>query len=102
MIENESENESKSTESKIPEMISAFAYESSMMHKDADNKRLSEENKRMHILVRALIALILLLIITFVTTYTIRTRYWLNTFERFITSPVTEVQNAGVYSQTDQ
>ena len=94
--------DNKGTERKIPEMMSAFAYESAMMHKDADNERLSKECERMHRLVRGLIAVIILLIVTFVTTYTIRTKFWLSTFERFITSPAPEVQNAGVYSQSDQ
>lgn len=102
-------DEQKGTERKIPEMISAFAFESAMMHKDADNERLSNECERMHRLVKVLIklvsglvAVILFLIVTFVTTYTIRTRFWLTTFERFIPAPVTEVQNAGVYNQSDQ
>ena len=95
-------DEQKGTERKIPEMISAFAFESAMMHKDADNERLSKECERMHKLVKVLIIVILFLIVTFVTTYTIRTRFWLNTFERFIPAPVTEVQNAGVYNQSDQ
>ena len=91
-----------STERKIPEMISAFAYESAMMHKDADNERLSKECERLHKLIKVLIGIIIALIVVFVSTYTIRTKFWLNTFERFIKSPITEVQNAGVYSQPDQ
>ena len=91
----------ENTERKIPETISVFAYESALMHKDADNDRLAQDCARMHRLVRWLVALVLLLIVIFVTTYTIRTRFWLDTFERFITPPASEVQN-GVYQQSNQ
>ena len=95
-------SESNTEERKIPAMISVFAYEAAMTHKDLDNERLSKECERLHKLIRVLIAIILSLIVIFVTTYTIRTKFWLNTFERFIRSPVVEVQNAGVYNQSDQ
>ena len=86
------------TDRKIPETISVFAYESALMHKDADNDRLAQECARMHRLVRWLVTLILILIVIFVSTYTIRTRFWLNTFERLIAA---EVQN-GIHQQPDQ
>ena len=89
------------TDRKIPETISVFAYESALMHKDADNERLAKECARMHRLVRWLVALILFLIVVFVSTYTIRTKFWLSTFERFITPHAAEVQN-GVHQQPDQ
>ena len=88
-------------EEKVPETISAFAYECAMAHKDADNERMAKECERMHKTIRALALTFLLVILVFVVGYTIRTRYWLETLAKFQTTPIVEVQD-GVHNQPDQ
>lgn len=55
-----------------PATIPFFVHENAMMHKDADNER-------MHKTLRIVCATFLLIILIFVTGYTIRTNIWLKT-----------------------
>ena len=93
-------DEEKRTE-QVPAMISAFAYECAMAHKDADNERLSKECERLHKHNRTLSIIILIIVFIFATTYTIRTKFWLDTYDRIRLTPITEVQD-GVYTRPDQ
>lgn len=86
-------NDDISTENKQPATISFLAHENAMMHKDADNERAFKECERMHKTVRILCITFFAVIVVFVTGYTVRTRYWLDTISK-LTTPTVEVSNA--------
>ena len=89
-----------------PAMISVFAHENAMMHKDADNQRIHEENSRLHTTIRIICATFIGIIVVFVTLYTIRTKIWNDTItnmnviisEMANRASITEVAN-GVHQQ---
>ena len=70
-------DESKTTERKTPEMISAFAYESALMHKDADVDRA-------HKTTRWVCVTFVIMIAIFVAAYTVRTSIWLETINEMV------------------
>lgn len=72
---------------KTPESISAFAYESAMMHKDADVERAHATTWKVCITFT-------LIVIIFVAAYTIRTTIWLETINKMIAVIVELSQNA--------
>lgn len=66
--------------------IPFYAHESAMAHKDRDNKRMRD-------IVIAICVTFVIVIITFVTGYSIRTKYWLDTIASMNRQSV-EVTNA--------
>ena len=80
-----------------PCTISFFEHENAMMHKDRDCERMKK-------IVIAVCVSFVLIIALFVTSYTIRTRIWLDTFLQLLQerTPVTEVTHDGIYQQPDQ
>ena len=76
---------SKNTESKIPEMISVFSYESAMMHKDADLERAHKTTIWVCVTFVIMIAI-------FVAAYTVRTSIWLDTINK-MTAAIIELSN---------
>ena len=63
--------------------IPFFVHENAMMHKDTDNERMHETieklNEKHQKNILAVCATFILIIVIFVTAYTIRTSIWLNT-----------------------
>ena len=55
--------------------VQFFVHENAMMHKDVDNERL-------HKTIRTICLTFILIIVIFVTAYTIRTSVWLNTISK--------------------
>lgn len=92
--------DTKNNTEKTPATISAFAYECAMAHKDADNERLSKECERLHKHNRTLSVIILVIVLIFATTYTIRTKFWLDTYNHIRSTPTTEVQD-GLFNPPD-
>ena len=68
------------------ESISAFAYESALMHKDADVERA-------HKTTRWVCITFVLIVVIFVAAYTLRTSIWLKTIDRLVTD-IVELANA--------
>ena len=66
--------------------ISFFAYENSMMHKDMDNERAHKTT------LFVCLAFVLIVVI-FVTAYTIRTNIWLDTISK-LNAAIVELANA--------
>ena len=60
-------------------VVSFLVHENDMNHKDAENERLHETQKRNHLI--TCLSFIVLIII-FVTAYTVRTRIWNETITR--------------------
>ena len=60
--------------SEKPEMVTVFAHENAMMHKDMDNER---AHKTTWIVCAAFV----LIVVIFVAAYTIRTSIWLDTIK---------------------
>lgn len=83
--------------------VDFFTHENDMMMKDADNERL-------HKTIREICITFIVIIVIFVTAYTIRTSVWLETINRMNTAVLemamlhhsgdTEVAN-GIYEQSD-
>ena len=66
--------------------IPFYAHESAMAHKDRDNKRMRD-------IIIAICITFVIVIVTFVTGYSIRTKYWLDTIARISTqAEVTDAQ----------
>ena len=57
-------------------VVSFFVHEADMMHKDADNERMHETYRKT---IKTICATFIILIVIFVTAYTIRTAIWQNT-----------------------
>ena len=57
-------------------VVSYFVHEADMMHKDADNERMHETYRKT---IKTICATFIILIVIFVTAYTIRTAIWQNT-----------------------
>ena len=74
-------------ENKRMEQISAFAYESAMMHKDADVERAHRTT------VWVCLTFVLIVVI-FVAAYTVRTTIWLETINKMIAVIIDLSQNA--------
>ena len=72
---------------KTPESISAFAYESAMMHKDADVERAHKTTLWVCIT-------FVLIVVIFVAAYTVRTTIWLETINKMIAVIVELSQDA--------
>lgn len=57
-------------------VVSYFVHEADMMHKDADNERMHETYRKT---IKTICATFIILIVIFVTAYTVRTAIWQNT-----------------------
>ena len=68
------------------ECVSAFAYESAMMHKDADVERA-------HKTTRWVCVTFILIVVIFVAAYTLRTSIWLETINKMV-AEIIELANA--------
>lgn len=95
--------------------IPFFVHENAMMHKDMDNERMHETVQRINDknakTVLTVCLTFVLIIVIFVTAYTVRTSIWLNTITRMNDTivemasrnptTVTEVADARVHEQPD-
>ena len=90
------ENEQKTEK---PATISVFAYESALMHKDADAERMLHAMKIIRNICFVLCAVLVVITITLVSYYTSRTAMW-NDMITKLTTTLAEVTN-GVYKQSD-
>ena len=75
-----------SNESKKPEMVTAFAYENALMHKDLDNER---SHKSIWIVCATAIVLTLI----FVLAYTLRMNAFIDTINK-MTAAIVELAGA--------
>lgn len=82
-----------------PATISVFAYESALMHKDADADRMFHAVKIIRNICFALCAVLVITTVTLVSYYTSRTAMWNETITK-LTTTLAEVTN-GVYKQSD-
>ena len=83
--------DSQATENKKPEMVTAFAYENALMHKDMDNER---THKSLWIVCGTAIVLTLI----FVLAYTMRMNAFIDTINK-MTAAIMELAGAkGVIS----
>ena len=80
-----------------PATISVFAYESALMHKDADADRMLHAMKIIRNICFVLCAVLVVITITLVSYYTSRTAMWNDTISK-LTTTLAEVTN-GVYKQ---
>lgn len=71
---------------KHTERISVFAYESAMMHKDADVERA-------HKTTQWVCVTFVIIVVIFVAAYTVRTSIWLDTINKMI-AEIVELANA--------
>ena len=76
---------SEETKKAKPESVSVFAYESAMMHKDADVERAHRTTVWVCVTFVIMIAI-------FVAAYTVRTSIWLDTINR-MTAAIIELSN---------
>lgn len=90
------ENEQKTEK---PANISVFAYESALMHKDADAERMLHAMKIIRNICFVLCAVLVVITITLVSYYTSRTAMWNDTITK-MTTTLAEVTN-GVHQQSD-
>ena len=90
------ENEQKTEK---PATISVFAYESALMHKDADAERMLHAMKIIRNICFVLCAVLVVITITLVSYYTSRTAMWNDTITK-MTTTLAEVTN-GVHQQSD-
>ena len=90
------ENEQKTEK---PANISVFAYESALMHKDADAERMLHAMKIIRNICFVLCAVLVVITITLVSYYTSRTAMWNDTITK-LTTTLAEVTN-GVHQQSD-
>ena len=72
---NESLNEIVDNQQEQP-VVSFFVHEADMNHKDADNERMHETYRKT---IKTICATFIILIVIFVTAYTIRTAIWQST-----------------------
>ena len=86
-------------ENEKPAVVSVFAYESALMHKDADAERMLHAMKIIRNICFVLCAVLVTITITLVSYYTSRTAMWNDTITK-LTTPLAEVTN-GVYKQSD-
>ena len=78
-----------------PAMISVFAYESALMHKDADAERMLHAMMIIRSICFALCVVLVVITVTLVSYYTSRTQMWNDTITK-LTATLAEVTN-GVY-----
>ena len=90
------ENEQKTEK---PATISVFAYESALMHKDADAERMLHAMKIIRNICFVLCAVLVVITITLVSYYTSRTAMWNDTITK-LTTTLAEVTN-GVHQQSN-
>ena len=86
-------------ENEKPATVSVFAYESALMHKDADCDRILHVVKINRNICFVLCAVLVITTVTLVGYYTSRTQMWNDTITK-LTSTLAEVTN-GVYQQSD-
>ena len=86
-------------ETEKPATVSVFAYESALMHKDADADRMLHAMKTIRNICFALCAVLVIITVTLVSYYTSRTAMWNDTITK-LTTTLAEVTN-GVYKQSD-
>ena len=82
-----------------PATISVFAYESALMHKDADVDRMLHAMRIIRNICFALCAVVVIITVTLVSYYTSRTAMWNDTISK-LTTTLAEVTN-GVHQQSD-
>ena len=82
-----------------PAMISVFAYESAMMHKEAECERALKMVKIVRSICIMLCFALMFVVTILVSYYTSRTAMWNDTITK-LTSTLAEVTN-GVYQQSD-
>ena len=82
-----------------PATVSVFAYESALMHKDADADRMLHAMKIVRNICFVLCAVVVIITVTLVSYYTSRTAMWNDTITK-LTSTLAEVTN-GVHQQSD-
>lgn len=85
MAEKAGINMSEINKKEKPESVSVFAYESAMMHKDADVERAHRTTVWVCVTFVIMIAI-------FVAAYTVRTSIWLDTINR-MTAAIIELSN---------
>lgn len=85
-MENNNETSCQQCDKKSQACISFFAHENAMLHKDEDNARAHRTNI-------VICVTFLLIILIFVTAYTIRTNIWLDTVKGMYAALV-ELANA--------
>lgn len=84
-------------ENEKPATVSVFAYESALMHKDADCDRMLHVVKIIRNICFVLCAVLVITTVTLVGYYTSRTQMWNDTITK-LTTTLAEVTN-GVYQQ---
>ncbi|MBP5727742.1 MAG: hypothetical protein J6Y48_11780 [Clostridia bacterium] len=82
-----------------PATVSVFAYESALMHKDADCDRMLHVVRIIRNICFVLCAVVVIITVTLVGYYTSRTAMWNDTITK-LTTTLAEVTN-GVYQQSD-
>ena len=82
-----------------PAVVSVFAYESALMHKDADAERMLHAMKIIRNICFVLCAVVVIITVTLVSYYTSRTAMWNDTITK-LTVTLAEVTN-GVHQQPD-
>lgn len=82
-----------------PATVSVFAYESALMHKDADAERMLHAMKIIRNICFVLCAVVVIITVTLVSYYTSRTAMWNDTITK-LTTTLAEVTN-GVHQQSD-
>lgn len=82
-----------------PATVSVFAYESALMHKDADCDRMLRVVRIMRNICFVLCAVLVITTVTLVAYYTTRTAMWNDTITK-LTTTLAEVTN-GVHQQSD-
>ena len=85
--------------SEKPATVSVFAYESALMHKDADCDRMLNVVKIVRNICFVLCAVLVIITTTLVAYYTSRTAMWNDTITK-LTTTLAEVTN-GVHQQPD-
>lgn len=84
--------------------IPFFVHENAMMHKDTDNERMHETiqktNNTNNKTVLAVCITFVVIIVIFVTAYTIRTNIWLNTITR-MNDTIVEMATRGSGAEVD-
>ena len=80
-----------------PASVSVFAYESALMHKDADCERMLKVVKVIRNICFVLCAVLVIVTVTLVGYYTSRTQMWNETITK-LTTTLAEVTN-GVHQQ---
>ena len=82
-----------------PATVSVFAYESALMHNDADCDRMLHVVRIIRNICFVLCAVVVIITVTLVGYYTSRTAMWNDTITK-LTTTLAEVTN-GVYQQSD-